>query len=78
MIGDTIIDNGIEFEVVWSGGEGLVGGYSTKDNNLGVWTHTPRHYNKTGRHSKPQPDPQDAPDVVAPEEAELINILTET
>lgn len=50
MIGDVVVSEGIEFEVVWDGGEGLVADRQTK---VGLeWKAPPRMYNKTGRHSK--------------------------
>lgn len=44
MIGDTHIIEGVEFEVVWSGGEGLVPDRSSKVTEL--WVPPPRIYNK--------------------------------
>lgn len=62
-IGDTVISEGIEYEVVWSGGEGLVANRETKF--LGVWTAPPRLYNKTGNHSK---KPKIEPTIITIEE----------
>lgn len=39
-----MVVDGVEFEVVWAGGEGLVPDRQTK--NLGFWTPPPRLYNK--------------------------------
>ena len=50
MIGDVYTINGIEFEVVWAGGEGLVPERRTKV--IGFWTPPHRMYNKTGKHGK--------------------------
>lgn len=44
MIGDTIVNDGIEFEVIWDGGEGLIPPRDTK--NIGFWTPPKRLYNK--------------------------------
>ena len=44
MIGDTIIDDGETYEVVWAGGEGLVPDRETKPS--GFWTPPKRIYNK--------------------------------
>lgn len=44
MIGDIVVVEGVEFEVVWDGGEGLVPDRITK--NLNFWTAPPRLYNK--------------------------------
>ena len=58
-----------QFEIVWSGGEGLIPDRPSK--NLGESHEPTRIYNKTGKHSKTrakdQPDP----------ETELIDILSE-
>jgi hypothetical protein len=43
-IGDTVVSDGVEFEVVWDGGEGLVGSRQTKP--IGFWTPPKRLYNK--------------------------------
>jgi hypothetical protein len=43
-VGDTVVVNGEEFEVVWSGGEGLVAVRETK--STGFWTPPKRLYNK--------------------------------
>lgn len=50
MIGDTHIDDGVEFEVIWEGGEGLVAERQTKVSD--TWTPPLRQYNKTGKHTK--------------------------
>jgi hypothetical protein len=42
-IGDTIIDNGIELEVIWSGGALLA---PREQRFLGFWTAPARAYNK--------------------------------
>lgn len=44
MIGDTIIDGGEEYEVIWSGGEGLIPERLTKPS--GFWSPPKRLYNK--------------------------------
>lgn len=49
MIGETVTSDGIEFVVVWAGGEGLIADRETI--NLD-WTAPKRLYNKTGKHSK--------------------------
>lgn len=49
-LGDTILVNGVEMEVVWAGGEGLIPDRETKVS--GTWTPPNRLYNKTGKHSK--------------------------
>lgn len=43
-LGDTVVSEGVEYEVVWDGGEGLVGERITKV--TGVWTPPKRLYNK--------------------------------
>lgn len=43
-VGDVYISDGIEFEVIWDGGEGLIGGRDTKPS--GFWTPPKRLYNK--------------------------------
>ena len=50
MIGHTIVVEGQEYEVVWAGGEGLVGDRLTK----APWTYEApsRLYIKTGRYNK--------------------------
>ena len=45
-IGDTRVVNGVEFEVVWDGGEGLCGDWATKQSELSIWTPPKRKYNK--------------------------------
>lgn len=50
MIGDTVTIEGIEYEIVWAGGEGLIADRETK--TIGVWSPPARIYNKTGKHSK--------------------------
>lgn len=51
----TRIINGVEYEVVWAGGEGLIPDRETKvtDN----WTPPHRIYNRTGKHSKKKSTP---------------------
>jgi hypothetical protein len=49
-IGDRVVVDGEEFEVVWDGGEGLVGGRETK--NLGFWEAPKRLYNKKSEYWK--------------------------
>lgn len=49
-VGDTVTINGVEFEVVWSGGEGLIPDRQTKV--PAGWTPPPRIYNRTGKHAK--------------------------
>lgn len=44
MIGDTVIDDGKTYEVVWNGGEGLIPDRLTKPSN--IWTPPKRLYNK--------------------------------
>lgn len=50
MIGDTITVEGVDYEVLWCGGEGLVPDRQTKVGD--TWRPPPRLYNKTGKHSK--------------------------
>jgi hypothetical protein len=45
LVGDTVTVNGVEYEVVWAGGEGLVGHRESKTNDL--WEPPKRLYNKT-------------------------------
>lgn len=44
MVGDVHLSDGVEFEVVWDGGEGLIPPRDTK--NIGFWTAPKRLYNK--------------------------------
>lgn len=44
MIGDTIVYEEEEFEVVWSGGEGLIGDREVKSTEM--WSRSKRAYNK--------------------------------
>lgn len=44
MIGDIVTDDGETYEVVWSGGEGLVPSRETKPS--GFWSPPKRIYNK--------------------------------
>lgn len=44
MVGDTVTVDGEEYEVVWDGGEGLIGDRVTKV--TGFWTPPKRLYNK--------------------------------
>lgn len=44
MIGDTFLDDGTEFEVVWSGGEGLIPDRESRPSDL--WEPPKRAYNK--------------------------------
>jgi hypothetical protein len=57
-IGDTIIEpNGTEYEVVWEGGEGLVGPRQHRVSE--DWVPPKRLYNKTGKYSKKtKPEPE--------------------
>lgn len=50
MVGDIITIDGVEYEVLWSGGEGLIPSRVTKI--TGFWTPPKRIYNKTGKHIK--------------------------
>jgi hypothetical protein len=50
LIGDTVIIDGVEYEIVWAGGEGLTADRETKPGD--TWTPPPRLYNKTGKYSK--------------------------
>lgn len=50
MIGDTFVLDSVEYEVIWNGGEGLIGDRPTL--NTGVWEPPLRMYNKTGKHTK--------------------------
>jgi hypothetical protein len=43
-LGDTVIADGIEYEVVWDGGEGLIGDRMSKQ--TGIWIGPKRLYNK--------------------------------
>ena len=51
-VGNEVIDDGVLFEVMWDGGEGLVGPRPTKPNPFAYIPSPPetRLYNKTGRH----------------------------
>lgn len=40
--------DGVDYEVVWDGGEGLVPDRVTKD--TGFWEAAPRMYNRTGKY----------------------------
>lgn len=54
MIGDKLKVDGVLYEVVWSGGEGLIADRATI--NTDYWSPPPnRQYNKTGRYAKPKP-----------------------
>lgn len=44
-IGDNVISDGIEFEVIWDGGEGLIPERPTKI--TGFWSAPKRIYNKS-------------------------------
>jgi hypothetical protein len=60
-IGDTKIVDGVEFEVIWDGGEGLVGSRQTKPS--GFWTPPKRLYNKKSDFwTKPKGKSVDNPD----------------
>lgn len=50
-IGDTVVSEGIEFEVTWNGGEGLTSNRETKSAPA-ITEISPRRrpYNKTGKH----------------------------
>lgn len=54
MIGDEVTDDGMTYEVVWSGGEGLVPGRETKPS--GFWTPPKRLYNKKSDYWKKTDD----------------------
>jgi hypothetical protein len=43
-VGDTVTVNGVEYEVIWAGGPGLIGDRETK--LTGFWTPPKRLYNK--------------------------------
>lgn len=47
-VGDLIIIDGVEYEVVWAGGEGLTGPRDTKSD--GTWERRPRLYTLSGRY----------------------------
>lgn len=49
-IGDRVISEGVEYEVIWSGGPLLAPRDSRPDD---LWESPPRVYNKTGNHTKP-------------------------
>lgn len=49
-IGDTVVSNGVVYEVVWSGEMELIGDRATK--HLGPWEPPKRLYNKTGKYAK--------------------------
>jgi hypothetical protein len=52
-IGDRVVSDGVEFEVVWSGGP-LTPGRPSKPS--GVWSgHTPRLYTKSGQYAAKGP-----------------------
>ena len=55
MIGDTYIDDHIEFVVVWSGGDGLIPDRTTKTTEF--WVPPNRLYNKTGQYKKKAKEP---------------------
>lgn len=44
MVGDTVVSDGVEFVVIWDGGEGLIADRPTKPNVF--WTPPKRIYNK--------------------------------
>lgn len=52
MIGDTVIVDGVELEVVWAGGEGLVPDRESK--STGFWVAPKRLYNKSGLYTDDQ------------------------
>lgn len=54
MLGDLVIDDGIEFIIVWAGGEGLAADRETRSLN---WVAPKRLYNKTGKFAKSKPEP---------------------
>ena len=61
MIGDTIVDDGETYEVVWSGGEGLIPDRETKPS--GFWTPPKRLYNKKSDYwTTPRKTELDKPD----------------
>ncbi len=66
MVGETKIINGVEYEVVWDGGEGLVSERETKF--IGIWDAPKRLYNKQSDYwEKPRKkviDPLDDEEVV--------------
>lgn len=47
-VGTTVTIGGVDYEVVWDGGEGLVAPRVTKVGD--TWTAPSRIYNKTGKH----------------------------
>ncbi len=49
-IGQTVTSDGIEFEVVWAGGEGLIPERTTKVGD--TWEPPVRMYNKSGKYAK--------------------------
>jgi hypothetical protein len=54
MIGDIVYDDGILYEVVWNGGEGLVGSRETRLSG----PPSLRAYNKSGKYAKKVPTPE--------------------
>ena len=49
MIGDIYISDGVEFEVIWNGEEGLIPARDTKPGEF--WKPPNRLYNKRGTHT---------------------------
>lgn len=49
-IGDTINVDGIEYEIMWAGGEGLIPERESKPSD--TWQAGPRAYNRTGKFSR--------------------------